>query len=252
MRYMTTALSGSFTRRGRLSRALLSDRRAGRIHADVHVCAHERAWAVLPGSASASDASDRPRRIRPTAASAESGARSTDEDTITGHEMLGLPRGLPQRSGSPAFQAECRGFETRLPLHFHFRAQHDTITAPSCVRIVGQIRRNPPLQRSDGQPTCRRSVRLPLDRLDYAHSRGIVQGGHRLRKLPRLLRGLLERFGRSMDGRLALLFLEAAHPNLQESHAVRGVSVHVLHSSKSSMSTSSPLGLTPQLPGFRF
>jgi hypothetical protein len=32
--------------------------------------------------------------------------------------MLGPPRGVPQRIAAPAFQAECRGFETRLPLHF--------------------------------------------------------------------------------------------------------------------------------------
>src|SRR3972149_10536435 len=39
------------------------------------------------------------------------------EDTITGHDSLGLLSTVPQRSDVAAFQAECRGFETRLPLH---------------------------------------------------------------------------------------------------------------------------------------
>jgi hypothetical protein len=48
------------------------------------------------------------------------------EDTITGHEMLGPLSTVPLRSRSAAFQAECRGFETRLPLQFPFRAHDDT------------------------------------------------------------------------------------------------------------------------------
>ena len=37
-------------------------------------------------------------------------------DTITGHQMLTFPRGVLLRIPAPAFQAERRGFETRLPL----------------------------------------------------------------------------------------------------------------------------------------
>ena len=38
-------------------------------------------------------------------------------DTITGHDSLLPPRSVPQRSDVSAFQAECREFEPRLPLH---------------------------------------------------------------------------------------------------------------------------------------
>ena len=47
-------------------------------------------------------------------------------------QRLAIRRGRAQPSGSSsvgrasAFQAECRGFETRLPLHFPFRAHDDT------------------------------------------------------------------------------------------------------------------------------
>jgi hypothetical protein len=40
--------------------------------------------------------------------------------------MLGPLSTVLLRLPAPAYQAECRGFETRLPLHFPFRAQHDT------------------------------------------------------------------------------------------------------------------------------
>jgi hypothetical protein len=60
--------------------------------------------------------------------------QAANDDTITGHEMLGLPRGVPLRIRTQAFQAECRGFETRLPLHFPFRAQHDTQPVPGVGR----------------------------------------------------------------------------------------------------------------------
>ena len=48
-----------------------------------------------------------------------------NDDTITGQEMLGLSRGVPQRIAASAFQAECRGFETRLPLQTPRHAWHD-------------------------------------------------------------------------------------------------------------------------------
>jgi hypothetical protein len=45
------------------------------------------------------------------------GSASTPyDDTITGHVSLGPLSTVPQRSGVPAFQAECREFEPRLPL----------------------------------------------------------------------------------------------------------------------------------------
>ena len=38
-------------------------------------------------------------------------------DTITEPLSEAAPRSLPQRSRGSAFQAECRGFDPRLPLH---------------------------------------------------------------------------------------------------------------------------------------
>ena len=49
-------------------------------------------------------------------------AEAPNDDTISGHEMLDLPRGVLLRTDARAFQAECRGFETRLPLQFPLRA----------------------------------------------------------------------------------------------------------------------------------
>ena len=43
--------------------------------------------------------------------------RARDADTITGHEALGGLSTVPLRSGASAFQAGCRGFGSRLPLH---------------------------------------------------------------------------------------------------------------------------------------
>ena len=53
-------------------------------------------------------------------------SHAPNDDMITGHEMLAPQRGILLRYPAPAFQAECRGFETRLPLHFPFRAHDDT------------------------------------------------------------------------------------------------------------------------------
>jgi hypothetical protein len=43
--------------------------------------------------------------------------------------MLGLPRGAPHRIAT-AFQAECRGFETRLPLQTPIHVHGNILPAP--------------------------------------------------------------------------------------------------------------------------
>jgi hypothetical protein len=48
--------------------------------------------------------------------------------------MLAPPRGMAQRIAASAFQAECRGFETRLPLQIPFRAWGDTQPFPRAAR----------------------------------------------------------------------------------------------------------------------
>src|ERR1035437_5453237 len=45
------------------------------------------------------------------------GSSTPRDDTITGHDSLGPLSTVPQRWDVPAFQAACRGFEPRLPLH---------------------------------------------------------------------------------------------------------------------------------------
>ncbi len=47
---------------------------------------------------------------------------------MTGHVALGPVGTVPQRWGVPALQAECRGFETRLPLRFPILTAGDTPT----------------------------------------------------------------------------------------------------------------------------
>ena len=69
---------------------------------------------------------------------------SPNEDTITGHATLGLPRGVLLRLAASAFQAECRGFETRLPLQTPCHAQRDTQPSHAVVREdrKGQLQRS--------------------------------------------------------------------------------------------------------------
>ena len=74
------------------------------------------------------------------------------DDTITGHEMLAPSRGRLLRQHASAFQAEalqaqCRGFETRLPLQIPFCAWRDTQPFGSaCHKAVARL-----LQRSAGR-----------------------------------------------------------------------------------------------------
>jgi len=72
--------------------------------------------------------------------------QDTFDDTIAGHEMLALPRGVLLRIAAPAFQAECRAFETRLPLQTPCHAQRDT--QPVKLNVEGS------------RPVCRSKSRI--------------------------------------------------------------------------------------------
>jgi len=92
------------------------------------------------------------------------------DDTITGHATLGPPRGMLLRSGAPAFQAECRGFETRLPLQFLLVAKGDRRPPRTCGTDAAA--------RSDSQPG-RAGSHLPY--VDASHVQLRVSsyaGGH--------------------------------------------------------------------------
>jgi hypothetical protein len=78
-----------------------------------------------------------------------------NDDTITGHEMLGLPRGVPQRTAVSAFQAECGGFETRLPLQIPFRARGDT---QRCGWAVARLAAKTPQRSSCNAPDAQPDV----------------------------------------------------------------------------------------------
>jgi hypothetical protein len=67
--------------------------------------------------------------------------------------MLGPLSTVLLRLPAPAYQAECRGFETRLPLHFPFRAQHDT----QPVILLPELAAVGLLQRSAGQSAIPRA-----------------------------------------------------------------------------------------------
>jgi len=88
-------------------------------------------WSSSDGQSNRSAAS-RTSRSRGSARGTWSDA--PHDDTITGQEMHALPRGVPHRISTQAFQAECRGFETRLPLQSSFRSWRDTQPVPlGCV-----------------------------------------------------------------------------------------------------------------------
>jgi hypothetical protein len=63
--------------------------------------------------------------------------RVAKDDTITGHEVHAVSRGAPHRVEIWAFQAECRGFETRLPLQI-LASQECSDTQPGST---GRVRR---------------------------------------------------------------------------------------------------------------
>jgi hypothetical protein len=50
--------------------------------------------------------------------------------------MHGPPRGVLQRIGVQAFQAECRGFETLLPLHFPFCTKKEPALAGPFISLL--------------------------------------------------------------------------------------------------------------------
>src|ERR1700690_1871889 len=84
---------------------------------------------VRPGreSSSVRRAEPLPRRVR-----------EVDHDTITGHEMLASPRATPHRKEVQAFQAECRGFETRLPLQTQ-ASMCAARTGEGLLRLIGPV-----------------------------------------------------------------------------------------------------------------
>ena len=102
------------------------------------------------------------------------------DDTITGHATLGPPRGVPQRMAAQAFQAECRGFETRLPLqnsgiyectdtHRNLRESHFPAALP------------PSSGSRNGPTTARASSSVPaIDKSDQPAS-AAYPGSHRPR-----------------------------------------------------------------------
>ena len=57
-------------------------------------------------------------------------------DTITTPDSLAPPRSRYNAHEVRTSQAECRGFESRLPLHFLFRAQRDTLLALDISVVV--------------------------------------------------------------------------------------------------------------------
>ena len=67
--------------------------------------------------------------------------------------MLGLPRGVPQRIAASAFQAECRGFETRLPLQTPSCAWYEALARSTSCWLTVRMRDG-----DDHQPIYPREV----------------------------------------------------------------------------------------------